>query len=85
MAGSVRILLFAGAREAVGQPRLMRNLGPDGAELADLLGSIEREYPRLGPVLRISRIVLNGRFLAKPQGRVRPGDEIAVHPPYSGG
>ena len=85
VAPTVRILLFATAREAVGRANLRRELPDGGAGIESVLAELVRSYPRLGEVLRVSRVVLNGEILAKPTGRVRAGDEIAIYPPYSGG
>ncbi len=82
---TVHLLFFATAREAIGRPRLERPVGSEGIAVADLVDALAREYPRLAPVLRTSRLVLNGRYLRGTGGRVGPGDELAVHPPYSGG
>jgi molybdopterin converting factor small subunit len=82
---TVSILLFATAREAVGTSSLRRPIPRQGTSLADLLDSLRTDFPRLGPILKISRVVQNGSYVAHPRVRVRPGDEIAIHPPYSGG
>jgi len=83
--GSVTVLLFATARAAVGRPRLDWPIDPAGVTARTLVRSLGRSYPQLGPSLRTSRFVLNGRYLANLAARVRPGDEFAVHPPYGGG
>jgi molybdopterin converting factor small subunit len=85
MTGRIRVLLFAGAREAVGSARLERAAPPDGVGLDAFLSGLAAEFPRLKPILRTSRIVRNGRYVPPGDTRLRPGDEVAVHPPYSGG
>ena len=85
MTSSVRILLFAKAREAVGASSLDRSVPVRGSTVAAVLSGLVKEHPRLGPVLKVSRIVRNGEYLRGSRARVAPGDEIAVHPPYSGG
>jgi molybdopterin converting factor small subunit len=85
MASAVRIVLFATAREAVGRAEVSVAVPSDGLPLRDLLQTLERQYPALVRVLPHSRIVQNGSYLRGRAGRVRPGDELAVHPPYSGG
>ncbi len=85
MPAQVRLLFFASAREAVGRPQLERPVGPDGLGIAELLRELTRTYPRLTPILAASRLVLNGRYLKGSSGTVRAGDELAIHPPYSGG
>lgn len=85
MAGSVRVLFFATAREAVGRKELRLAVAPGGAPVAELLARLTVEHPRLAGVARTCRVVLNGRFLDGTATVVRPGDELALHPPYSGG
>ncbi len=85
MAKPVRVLLFATARAAVGRPSLDWAVPPTGLPADELAHALAATYPRLGPVLRSSRWVLNGRYLRGRSTRVRPGDEFAVHPPYGGG
>jgi molybdopterin converting factor small subunit len=81
----LRLLFFATAREAVGRSHLERAVANDGVPLDGLLAELVAEFPRLGPVLRSSRLVLNGEYLRGHGIRLRGGDELAVHPPYSGG
>ena len=85
MADRVRVLLFATAREAVGRSSLSHPVPSGGIGLDELLEDLATEHPRLRPVLRISRIVRNGEFLRGRGVRIDSGDEIAIHPPYSGG
>jgi molybdopterin converting factor small subunit len=85
MARPVRVLFFATARTAVGRASVDWPVSPAGVSANELARALVAEYPRLGPVLRGSRWVLNGRYLRGRTGRVRPGDEFAVHPPYGGG
>ncbi len=85
MPSTVHLLFFASAREAVGRSRLDRPIDGGGVGVGELLAELIREFPRLSPVLASSRLVLNGQYLKGDRGRVRPGDELAIHPPYSGG
>jgi molybdopterin converting factor small subunit len=85
MKSSVRVLFFATAREAVGSASLDREVPARGSSLGAILSGLVEEYPRLRPVLRGSRFVRNGEYVRVTRTRVNPGDEIAVHPPYSGG
>jgi len=68
----VRLLLFAGAREAAGRSRDEFDLEP-GARLDALLAvAVERYGDSFASVLATSRVWING-------------DEPAVLPPVSGG
>jgi molybdopterin converting factor small subunit len=81
----VRLLLFASAREAVGRHELALPVGAGGASVEKLLRPLLEEHPGLVPVLKASRIFRNGQLLRSRAGRVMAGDELAIHPPYSGG
>lgn len=85
MAARITVLLFATAREAVGASRLEWPVAGAGVPASSLVRGLAREYPRLAPILKTSRFVLNGRYLTRMTRRVRAGDEFAVHPPYGGG
>ena len=85
MGARTTVLLFATAREAVGTRVLRWPLPPLGVSVGALVRDLGIRYPKLAPILRQSRFVLNGRYVASRATRVRPGDEFAVHPPYGGG
>jgi molybdopterin converting factor small subunit len=85
MVRPVRVLLFATARTAVGRSELAWDVPPDGLSASALAGQLARAYPKLAATLRVSRLVRNGRAIARGTTRIRPGDEFAVHPPYGGG
>ncbi len=81
----MQILLFASAREAAGRGALEWPVPPGGLSARALVHALEDRYPRLGPTLRASRFVRNGRYLEDLNVRLKDGDEFAVHPPYGGG
>ena len=85
MSGRVHVLLFAGAREAVGAGRLDLAVPAEGTPLAELMSSLVQRFPRLGRVAPSSLVFLNGEVALGRRGRARAGDEVAIHPPYSGG
>jgi molybdopterin converting factor small subunit len=85
MGRPVRVLLFATARTAVGAPVLDWPVPTAGLPVHELTQALVHDHPALGPVLRTSRIVRNGRYVRGPRERVLPGDELAIHPPYGGG
>ena len=76
------VRLFAGLRERVGAPTLDLAL-PDDANVADLLAALE-DTPLAGLPER-SFIVAVNRAYAEPHAHIRPGDEVALIPPVSGG
>ena len=85
MVRPVRILLFATARTVVGRADLEWTVPATGVPARALAAQLAAAYPKLGPTLRVSRLLRNGRPLEGRNPRVRPGDEFAVHPPYGGG
>jgi MoaD family protein len=80
---AVRLLLFAGAREAAGR----RDDEFDAAVLGELLGLARARYgPDFAAVLDGSRVWINGdEAVAGLASPLSEGDEVAVLPPVSGG
>jgi molybdopterin converting factor small subunit len=85
VAGTVRVVLFASARTAAGTGRLDRPVPPEGVLVTEFLAQLVRDRPELAPIVRVARFVRNGVYLDGRRGRLGPGDEFAIHPPYSGG
>jgi molybdopterin converting factor small subunit len=85
MPGTVSIRLFATAREAAGTATIQRPTGREGVLVRSVLQELVSQTPALAPILRQARFARNGTYLRGREGRLRPGDEFAVHPPYSGG
>jgi molybdopterin converting factor small subunit len=83
--GSVRVRLFATAREAVGRAELDRAVPRSGSSLSELLRAMASDYPGIARVLPACRFAKNGRYVRGRSTRLVPGDELAIHPPYSGG
>jgi molybdopterin converting factor small subunit len=81
----VHVLFFASAREAVGARELYRSVPKEGMLLRDLLHELSNEFPRLTRILAVSRLVRNGEYVQRAPSWIAPGDEVAIHPPYSGG
>jgi molybdopterin converting factor small subunit len=50
-----------------------------------LLDEVTHLHPGLRPILRSSRVLVNGDPVNPATTAIHPGDELAVHPPYSGG
>jgi len=82
---TVRVHLFATAREAVGRASVAVAVPEAGLLARELIAELARAYPRLAPTLRASRFLRNDRVVPDLESRVMPGDEFAVHPPYGGG
>ena len=80
---SVRLLLFARAREAAGR----REDAFDGATLGEVLAASRTRYgSEFADVLGGSRVWVNGDEPASGDATpLSDGDEVAVLPPVSGG
>jgi molybdopterin converting factor small subunit len=82
---TVRVALFATAREAVGRASIERTVPREGMTIRSFLASLAQEHSALAAILPSCRVARNGKYVSARTGRVRPGDELALHPPYSGG
>ncbi len=80
---TLRIRLFAGARDAVGE-REVRFEVPGGLTAAELLARLGERYPKLRAMLGSLRLAVNREYVGGGH-RVREGDEVALIPPVSGG
>lgn len=85
MREAATVLFFGPAREAAGHASIEWAIPADGVAAADLVTALGERFPRLAPTLKVARYFKNGELLRRPLGRIRPGDEFAVHPPYGGG
>jgi molybdopterin converting factor small subunit len=85
VARTIRVRGFATARTALGGGPRELPAPPEGLRLGRLLEALVDECPGLGPLLPSCRIFLNEQLTRSKETRVRPGDEITLHPPYSGG
>lgn len=79
---SVRVLAFAGARDAIGAGEL--SLEVDGITARALLDRLCAEHVGLSPYASSVRLAINGSYAAWDEV-VRDGDEVAIIPPVAGG
>lgn len=79
----VTVLAFGSAAEALGGARVAVTVGGAG-RLADLIEALERNCPRLAAARGRLRFAVNQRY-ADAGAALRPGDEVAIIPPVSGG
>jgi len=79
----VRVLLFAGARDAFGTDEVLARIPLDGTT-ADLIRHLEDAYPKTVEFLRTCRVAVNQEF-ATPDHVIPEGAEVALIPPVSGG
>jgi len=79
----VRLRLFASVREIVGSGEVALEV-PEGSTLADLVGQVGEQYPRLKG-LAPSLLWAVNREYRTPDHRLQEGDEVGLIPPVSGG
>ena len=78
---SVRVLLFAGARDAIGAGEISAEPAASARAFLDRLCA---EHPKLAPYASSLRVAINGTYAAWDEP-VRDGDEVAIIPPVAGG
>jgi molybdopterin converting factor subunit 1 len=83
VAMQLNVLLFAGLAERAGGRDIRVELG-EATTVRELLKTIAERYPALAPMLDSCFVSINQEF-ALPDQTVRPGDEVALLPPVSGG
>jgi molybdopterin converting factor subunit 1 len=80
---TIRVLLFAAARDHAGADAVAVDLAP-GATVAQMRAVLAKQVPALAALLARSAVAVNHDFAEG--GRVlEPGDEVAIIPPVSGG
>ena len=80
---SLRVLLFAAVREAVGASELAIPV-PEPATAGAVLDALCARAPSLRAYVPSLRVAVNGSYVALDEA-VRAGDEVAVIPPVAGG
>jgi molybdopterin synthase sulfur carrier subunit len=78
----LELLLFGITKDIIGDSPFSFEMN-DGNTAAKLLESLIRKYPDLKN-LNSMAIAVNGEY-AQPTTLIKPGDEIALIPPVSGG
>lgn len=79
----VRVLLFGAAADRAGVRETELPLA-EGGSLESVWSSLAERYPELSPMHKTLAFAVNGEY-ATAEVPVRPGDEVAVLPPVSGG
>lgn len=79
----IQLLYFATARAAAGVGGEHLDV-PDGCTLGDVVSEAVRAHPPLAALLPTVRFAVNEQ-MAERDRRLRPGDTVAVLPPFSGG
>lgn len=80
----IRVLFFAGVRQAAGCDEARVAGGEQGLTGEELWEALGRMHPALARLAPSVRIACNHEYLA-PGQRIFSGDEVALIPPVSGG
>lgn len=80
---TIRVVLFAQARERAGTPALALEV-PDGSRVGDAVRAVVRAHPGLEPLVPHLAVAFDGA-LARDADPLRDGGELALLPPVSGG
>ena len=78
----MRVLLFAGLAELAGRRDVLLSVPGSPLTVGALVAQVSAAVPALSG--RTYRVAVNRRY-AQPADTVRPGDEVALIPPVSGG
>ena len=79
----VRLKCFAWAREVTGEEEIAVEL-PEGGTGAALGARLEERFPVFAGRMESIAVSVNQEF-SGDKARIRPGDEVALIPPISGG
>jgi molybdopterin converting factor small subunit len=85
------MLYFAAAKDAAGlasEVIPITNPGPEGTmSISELFGLLEARHPKLADkqILSSACVAVNLEYVDIADGRIKPGDEVAIIPPVSGG
>ena len=79
----IEVLLFGAAADRAGTRRVRIEAGEE-TTVGEVWTLLAERHPGLSPMRDTLAFALNGEY-ATLDGRVSPGDEVAVLPPVSGG
>lgn len=79
----VSVQLFAAARDRIGRSSIQVELGETGT-VKELRSRLRDDYPQLEDIVPRAMMAVDTEY-ARDEQRLRPGDEVALIPPVSGG
>lgn len=79
----VTVRLFAAYREMIGQSQIALEV-PEGTTAGAVLTVLTDRYPRLRAPAEATKFAVNQEYV-DPATPLRPGDEVVLLPPVSGG
>jgi molybdopterin converting factor subunit 1 len=84
--GTITVLAFAGARDAIGAGEIVLALDDlgDALTVQSVMDAVCSRFPALAPHRPIIRVAVNGSYV-EGAAPVAAGDEVALIPPVAGG
>jgi MoaE-MoaD fusion protein len=79
----INVKYFAIIRESLGRSEERKEV-PEGTTAGQVLDQLGREFPNLAPLKPALMLMVNQEY-ARQDHVLRPGDELALIPPVSGG
>ena len=79
----MKVQFYSQLKEIVGATELTLDV-PDGTTVAELLGRLYHEFPRLEKWDRTLLVGVGVEFVERDY-RIQPNDQIAIMPPVQGG
>ena len=81
----VKVKFFAIIKNLAGKEDAQFDVGPS-IKLKDLVGMIEKEFPKVGEMLRSKRVLVSvNQEIGSDEMLVKDGDEVGILPPFAGG
>jgi molybdopterin converting factor small subunit len=80
----LRVLLFAGVRASTGTDFVDVSL-PENPTASQVLAAVAAKYPDVADLIRISRLAVDGQYVAADHVINQGVGEVALIPPVSGG
>ncbi len=82
----VQVRLFGMLKTLVAGSNILEMPLADGAQVKDLVDSLQAQYPDLGELLRQKKVVVSvNQEIAHWETALVESDEIALLPPFAGG
>lgn len=81
----VKVRFFAIIKNLAGKEEAQLEVG-SSIKLKDFVGMIEKEFPKVGEMLRTKRVLISvNQDIGNDDMLVKDGDEVAILPPFAGG
>src|SRR3989304_1142774 len=81
----VKVKFFAILKHLGGKEDAQFDIG-SGIKLKDLVGMIDKEFPKVGEMIRSKRVLVSiNHEIGSDDTQIKDGDEVGILPPFAGG